>query len=636
MCGIIGVYHPGQASGVSEQAVRRMLSSMVHRGPDGQGLFQDGSVFIGHRRLSIIDLASGSQPMSNEDRTIHVCANGEIFNYRELMVELAGQGHRFRTSCDIEVILHLYERYGIEMFAHMEGQFAFALWDTVRRRLVLARDRFGIAPLYYATHGDALVFASEIKAMLPVLGRLRLSPEGMAQVFTFWSAVAPRTVFEGIWQLRPGQCMVFEEGRRRPFLYWDVSFPPRGAHDIQEEAQAMKGLHEILDEAASLRLRSDVPVGAYLSGGLDSSVISVFVKTYVPGMETFSVSFADPAFDESLFQEAMGRSLGTHHHVRRVSYNDICGVFEQVVWHAETPVLRTAPAPMFLLSRLTRENGIKVVLTGEGADELFGGYDIFKEALIRRFWARYPESAMRPLLLYALYPYSPVQMRRSGRLLMSFYREDLLDTGHFGYSHLPTWRSTSAVRQYFTEEFRGSVGAYDPVEDLGRLMPEAYATWHPLNQAQYLEIKLLLAGYLLSSQGERMTMAHGVEGRYPFLSHRVAEFASRLSPQLKLRGLREKYVLKKAFRKELPGEIFSRVKQPYGAPSTESFFHRGSLRAEVAPYLDREAIAAGGVFDPDRVEALIAKCSRLKRAGFRDTSALIGVLSTQILMRQFC
>lgn len=636
MCGIIGIYHPGHAAGVNEQSLRRMLSSVVHRGPDGQGLFRDGSVLLGHRRLSIIDLASGAQPMGNEDGTIHVCANGEIFNYRELTASLAARGHRFRTSCDIEVILHLYEEHGLEMFEHMEGQFAFALWDAPRRRLVLARDRFGIAPLYYAMHGDTLIFASEVKAMLPMLGRLRLSPEGMAQVFTFWSAVAPRTVFEGVYQLRPGQCMVFDGGVRQDFIYWDVAFPPDGGHDVRDEGKAMEGLREILDESASLRLRSDVPVGAYLSGGLDSSVISVLVKKHVPGMETFSVSFADPAFDESLFQETMGRSLGTHHHVRKITYEDIGGVFEQVVWHTETPVLRSAPAPMFLLSELTRAGGIKVVLTGEGADELFGGYDIFKETLIRRFWSRYPDSTVRPLLLYALYPHSPVQMKRSGRLLMSFYREDLLDTAHFGYSHLPTWRNTSAIKQYFTEEFRGAVGAYDPVDELAAQMPEAFSSWHPLNRAQYLEIKLLLAGYLLSSQGERMTMAHGVEGRYPFLSHRLAEYASRLDPQLKLKGLKEKYILKRAFRHELPGEIFSRVKQPYGAPNKEAFFSRGSLRPEVAPYLARDAVATGGIFDPDRVDALIAKCSRLDRAGFRDNSALMGVLSTQMILKQFC
>ncbi len=636
MCGIMGIHHPRHAGGISGRAIRTMLSGMVHRGPDGQGVFQDDSVVLGHRRLSIIDLASGAQPMANEDGTIHVCANGEIFNYRELTADLTRQGHRFKTSCDIEVILHLYEEHGLELFSRLEGQFALALWDAPRGRLVLARDRFGIAPLYYAVQGDSLIFASEVKAMLPLLGRLRLSPAGIVQVFTFWAAVAPKTVFEGVSQLRPGECLVLENGTMRSFQYWDVTFPARGEHDVTDEEQAIQGLRGVLDDAASLRLRADVPVGAYLSGGLDSSVISALVKRHVPGMETFSVSFTDPAFDESAFQETMGRSLGTHHHVRRIAYEDIGSAFEQVVWHAETPLLRSAPAPMFHLSRLARECGIKVVLTGEGADELFGGYDIFKEALIRRFWARMPESEIRPLLLLALYPHSQVKMRRSGRMLISFYREGLLDTAHFAYSHLPTWRTTAAIQQFFSEEFRGAACAYNPVEDLAAMIPSEFPQWHPLNQAQYLEIKLLLAGYLLSSQGERMALAHGVEGRYPFLSHHVAGYASRLSPHLMMRGIREKYILKKAFRSELPPEIFSRVKRPYGAPNKEAFFTSGSLRPEVRPYLERDAVHAGGVFDADRVEALIAKCSRMERTGFRDSSALVGVLSTQILLRQFC
>ena len=636
MCGIIGIYHPQHLDGIKEQDVERMLTNVAHRGPDGQGLFRDDSIVLGHKRLSIIDLSTGAQPMVNEDSSIHICANGEIFNYRELAVDLKKRGHRLSTSSDIEVIIHLYEEYGLELFKHMEGQFAFALWDAPQRRLVLARDRFGIAPLYYCMHEGMLIFSSEIKAMLPLLGKLSLSPQGMAQVFTFWSALAPRTVFEGIYQLRPGQYMIFQDGTEKSSIYWDVTFPIQGSHDVNDEEQAISMLHEILDESASLRLRSDVPVGAYLSGGLDSSIISTLVKKYVPAMETFSVSFADPAFDESLFQESMGARLGTNHHVRRIGPEDIGDVFEQVIWHAETPVLRSAPAPMFHLSRLARENGIKVVLTGEGADEIFGGYDIFKEALIRRFWARYPDSKMRPLLLFALYPYSPVQMKRSGRLLMSFYRKDLLKTSHFGYSHLPTWRTTGAIQQFFTEEFHTSIGSYDPVKDLESLLPAEFPTWHPLNQAQYLEIKLLLAGYLLSSQGERMTMAHGVEGRYPFLSHRLAEFASRLNPRLKIKGLKEKYILKKTFKPELPQEIFSRIKQPYGAPNKDAFFSNAALRARVAPYLARGAITSNGVFDPDRVDTLISKCARQDRLGFRDNSALLGVLSTQMILEQFC
>lgn len=636
MCGIVGIYHPSHVLSVKKDVLGMMLSSMTHRGPDGEGIHQEDNVILGHRRLSIIDLSTGAQPMANENSTIWVCVNGEIFNYRELTIDLVKRGHRFRTTCDIEVIPHLYEEYGLELFEHMGGQFALSLWDGPNKTLVLARDRFGIAPLFYCWHEGSLVFSSEIKAMLPLIGRLDLSPEGMAQVFTFWNALAPRTVFKGISQLRPGECMVLREGTSRSFSYWDVNFPARGEHDIRGEAQAISGLREILDESASIRLRADVPVGAYLSGGLDSSIISVLVKRYSPGMETFSVSFADPAYDESSYQKSMGKRLGTHHHVRSVSYEDIGDIFSQVIWHTEAPVLRAAPAPMFHLSLLARTSGIKVVLTGEGADELFGGYDIFKESLIRRFWAKFPTSRFRPLLLYRLYPHAPVQLKRSGRMLMSFYREDLCRTDHFGYSHLPTWRTTSSIQHFFTDTFKEAIGDYDPVEDLSGEIPPEFSTWHPLNQAQYLEIKLLLAGYLLCSQGERMTMAHGVEGRYPFLDHKLAEFASRLSPNLKLKGLREKHILKKAFAPELPPEIFSRIKRPYGAPNKEAFFSNGSLRGHVAAHLERDTLVSWGIFDPDRVENLIAKCAKADLSGFRDNSALLGILSTQILLDRFC
>ena len=636
MCGIIGIYHPDHRILVNEDVFGRMLSSLFHRGPDGEGIHRDENVILGHRRLSIIDLSTGAQPMSNEDGTIWVCTNGEVFNYRELMVDLSQQGHHFRTSCDIEVIPHLYEEYGLGLFEHMNGQFAFALWDSPNRTIVLARDRFGIAPLFYCWHEGSLVFTSEIKALLPLLGRLELSPEGMAQVFTFWNTVAPRTVFAGIYQLRPGECMVIRDGKSKQFIYWDVTFPAQGEHDIRDEEQSVSGLREILDESASIRLRADVPVGAYLSGRLDSSIISALVQRYSPGMETFSVSFADPAYDESSFQEPMGKWLGTHHHVRRITYDDIGDIFSQVIWHTEAPLLRAAPAPMFHLSHLARESGIKVVLTGEGADELFGGYDIFKEALIRRFWSKSPTSRLRPLLLFKLYPHAQVQLKRSGRMLISFYREDLNMTDHFGYSHLPTWRTSASIQHFFTDAFREAISDYDPVEELSGIMPSEFSSWHPLNQAQYLEIKLLLSGYLLCSQGERMTMAHGVEGRYPFLDHRLAEFASRLSPSLKLRGLNEKYVLKKAFADELPPAIFSRTKRPYGAPNKEAFINNGSLRDDVAAYLEQGALTTQGIFDPARVENLIVKCIKTERMGFRDNGALLGVLSTQILLDKFC
>jgi asparagine synthase (glutamine-hydrolysing) len=319
-----------------------------------------------------------------------------------------------------------------------------------------------------------------------------------------------------------------------------------------------------------------------------------------------------------------------------VSYSDIGEVFHDVIWHCETPVLRSAPAPMFMLSKLTRDHGIKVVLTGEGADEMFGGYDIFKEAKIRRFWAKNPSSRLRPLLLFTLYPYSPVQMRRSGQLLLSFYRKDLMDTNHFGYSHLPTWRNTSAIQQYFSDEVKQALKEYDPVEELKGLLPREFSSWHPLNQAQYLEIKLLLAGYLLCSQGERMAMAHSVEGRYPFLDHNVAQLSSRIDPRLKLQGLKEKYVLKKAFQKELPREIFSRTKQPYGAPNKESFFDDGIPRENIRDYLEADTPGSQALFDKTAVKKLIGKCATAGKLGFRDNSAFMAILSSRIISGSFC
>jgi asparagine synthase (glutamine-hydrolysing) len=448
--------------------------------------------------------------------------------------------------------------------------------------------------------------------------------------------VAPRTIFKDIYQVRPGECIIHDRGGRKSFLYWDIGFPPAGLHDVTNRDEAMEGIRETLGEATAIRLRADVPVGAYLSGGLDSSILTALVKRHTPVMETFSVSFQDPAYDESAFQQAMGQRLGTRHHVAKVSYDDISRIFQEIIRHTEIPVLRTAPAPMYMLSRLARDHGIKVVLTGEGSDEVFGGYDIFKEAKIRRFWSRMPASKYRPRLLFKLYPYSPVQMKRSGQLLISFYRTDLMETDHFGYSHLPTWRNTSSIREYFHDDFKEALKGYDPIEELRTHLNPDFSLWHPLNQAQYLEMKLLLAGYLLSSQGERMAMANSVEGRYPFLDHRLAEYAARISPALKLRGLKEKYILKRAFMDQLPPEIFSRTKQPYGAPNKECFFLDGRPKDGIQEFLTSDALKEAGIFNPAGVARLVEKCAASNRLGFRDNSALVGVLSTQILTRLFC
>ncbi len=637
MCGIAGGYDPTGGLGLDENMLRAMLDCLSHRGPDGEGVHAEDGIWLGHTRLSIIDLTGGRQPLSNEDRSVWVSVNGEVFNYVELRGELIARGHRFRTQSDCEVICHLYEEYGPDLCQHLNGQFALALWDHKARTLLLARDRFGIAPLFYVRRGPGVVFASEIKAFLPVLGPLDLDLPGLAQTFTLWNTPAPRTIYRGIEQLCPGEVMLCTTGGIFRHRYWGLDFPPEGEHDLTDEATAASAIQEVLQDAVRLRLRADVPVGAYLSGGLDSSIISVIMQAQTSSLETFSIAFEDTTYDESVFQEQMGRRLGTLHHVRRIAASDIGRHLARVVAHTETPLLRSAPVPMYLLSELVQESGIRVVLTGEGADELFGGYDLFKEAKIRRFWARDPTSSLRPLLLNRLYPYDARQMHRTGGMLGAFYRPDLLATDHFAYAHLPTWRNGAALMSYLSDDVREVHKDCDPTAVIEAGLPDDFHRWHALNQAQYLETRLLLSGYLLSSQGERMTMAHAVEGRYPFLDHRVAATAARVAPRLHLRGLREKYILKKTFAPHLPTEITGRTKRPYGAPNREALFAGKRLLGTLEGFLSPEAISERGIFDPARVASLLEKGRRSESPlGFRDNSALLAILTTQIVCEQFC
>jgi asparagine synthase (glutamine-hydrolysing) len=641
MCGICGLYNieGGDVGAEARDIVRDMAGMLRHRGPDEEGFYCHGPAALGHTRLSIIDLSTGQQPMGNEDGSVWVVFNGEIFNYVELRAELETKGHQLRTTSDTEVLVHLYEDLGPDMLGRLNGQFAMAIYDARDRSLFMARDPFGICPLFYCREGGLLAFASEIKAMLALPGiRLELDPLALSQVFTLWTVLSPRTPFAGIRSLPPGHWVKAgpDWGFASPRCYWHMDFPPAGEEkrDKSEEAWAEE-VEESLVEAVRLRLRADVPVGVYLSGGLDSSIISTVVKRLTPTpIEAFSLFFAEASYDESAFQKRLAQAIGVRHNSVLVQNHQIGQVFTRVIWHGERPVLRAAPAPLFLLSELVRENGFKVVLTGEGADEIFGGYDIFKEDKIRRFWARCPESPCRPLLLNRLYPHAPLTTIKAGRMLAAFYRKDLLPTGGFGYSHRPTWNNTRPLMAYFSEDLRAAIGDYDPVEDLKALVPERFATWHPLHQAQFLEARLLLSEYLLSSQGERMTMGHSVEGRYPFLDPNVVSLATRIPPHLKLKGLKEKYILRKAFEGLLHPEITRRPKRPYLAPNKESFLDHPDT-SKVYDNLSPERLARSGLFDEKKVQRLVEKCAKGGQLGFRDNAGFLGILSTQIIWEKF-
>lgn len=649
MCGIVGTLNLTASHPIQEETLRQMVAMIRHRGPDQFGLYLDQQVGLGSARLSIIDLSSGQQPITNEDETLWIVFNGEIFNYVELRPALEARGHRFTTNTDTEVILHMYEDFGPGCLTHFNGQFAIAIWDARRQTLFLARDRLGIRPLFYTLASGALIFGSEIKAILadPRV-QAEIDPLALDQIFTFWSTLSPRTIFRDISEVPPGHYILAHQGGFVIERYWELSFPEATASPAADRRTLdsyLDEFRELLVDATRVRLRADVPVGAYLSGGIDSSTIAAMIRNYTSNrLDTFSIAFSDPDFDESTYQHQMARFLGTDHQIVTATHADIGRVFPDVIWHTETPIMRTSPAPLFLLSRLVKDHSFKVVLTGEGADEFLAGYNIFKEAKVRRFWARQPESSLRPLLLKRLYPYISDLASGNGAYLTAFFREGLTDVDAPEYSHAIRWRNTCRTKRFFSDDLRQATRASGATEPWRVYYPPGFPRWDPLHRAQYLEIAIFLSQYLLSSQGDRVGMAHSVEGRFPFLDHRVVTFCNRLPPRFKLRGLTEKYLLKQLAREWLPDDIWRRPKRPYRAPIHRSFFpsseggpgERSDARLDyVRELLSPDQVKAAGLFKPPAVSQLVQKIERGVRLSETDDMALAGILSSQLVYLQF-
>jgi asparagine synthase (glutamine-hydrolysing) len=635
MCGIAGIALSSTGPSPTEGEVRTMLPPLRHRGPDGDGVFVDPFVALGHTRLSIIDLAGGAQPIHNEDRSVWVTFNGEIFNYVELRVELEAAGHRFYTHTDTEVLVHGYEEWGDDLPHHLNGQFAIALWDAPRRRLTLLRDRPGILPLYYVNDGRRLRFASEVKSLLATMPCApRLDPVALDQIFTGWSPVAPRTAFEGISELPPGHRLVLDAAGCRVDAYWTWQYPLAGDHDPRDEEVLVEELYALLADATRIRLRADVPVGAYLSGGLDSSALVSLIRTHSSApLRTFSIGFESAEHDEQVHQQELVTHLGVEHTRTVCDTASIGEAFAATVRHAEMPILRTAPVPMRLLSAEVRRRDYKVVLTGEGADEVLGGYDIFKEAKIRRFWSRQTDSSWRPLLLKRLYPWLKTGGGQGLSYLRNFYGVGIEEPEAPLFSHLTRFQHTAQCKQFFSADF--AAGLRERAEEaFATLIPPAATGWDPFHRAQQLEARSLLSGYLLSAQGDRMLMANSVEGRFPFLDHRVMEFAARLDPRLKMRVLNEKYVLKRAMRAHLPKSIVRRHKQPYRAPDIPAFFS-GRPLPWMEELLSERKLREFGYFDPAKVSMLVNKARAGRATAFRDNMAFVGVLATQLWHHHF-
>jgi asparagine synthase (glutamine-hydrolysing) len=642
MCGIAGIYAGASAPPVGERELEAMAAILHHRGPDGFGTYVSPRVGLASARLSIVDLAGGFQPLCSERRDVWLVHNGEIFNHPELRRGLEARGHRFRTRSDSEVIVHLYEDLGPDAWRELNGQFSVALWDRRSSELWLVRDRLGIHPLLYARAGGSVVFGSEAKALF-ASGRIAPAPhhQGLVDTFARWSPSPPATVFAGVLQVLPGTALRFgpdlDPSERR---YWSITFPDAapasaapvdGALDATLDTAA-DALEAALEAAVRLRLRADVPVGAYLSGGLDSALIASTVRRVHTGrLDTFGIRFDEPLFDETDAQRRMATELGTDHHEILCTAADIAAALPATVWHAEQPVVRTAPVPMYLLSGLVAREGFKVAMTGEGSDEWFAGYSIFKEDRIRRFWARRPGSTMRPQLLRRLHPEIGRDRARRSQYWQSFFGQGLADTDQPLYSHLPRWQNAAWATRLLAKDVlaAGTEGASYAAVAAG--LPDGFAGWSPLARAQAIEVQTFLSSYLLAAQGDRVSLAHGVELRYPFLDPDVVELATRLPDRLKMLGLRDKLVVRRLASRTLPPEVWRRPKQPYRAPMA-SVLSATRSSPDIKALLSEEAVRRIGLLDPGATSRLLerAQAADGRAPGEREEMAMIGIVTVQL------
>ncbi len=647
MCGICGVLSLAGPLDLPATAPERMIGVLRHRGPDEFGAWRNEKVFLGHSRLSIIDLQTGQQPLSSADRQCWITYNGEVFNYIELRQELEQKGHVFQTQSDTEVIVYAYLEWGTRCVERFNGQFALVIWDERKQSLFMARDRFGICPLFVTEQDGNLLFASEIKSLKAFPGSaIEPDPAAMAEVLNFWVNPAPGTSFGGVAQLPPGHLAVVQLGQTnntpadglpsclKVERYWTPEFLPAEEDSryvsAEERAEMAAGLREKLAAAVAIRMRADVPVGSYLSGGLDSSAAAAIAHPLGEGvLQTYGLGFNTAGYDESVWQHKMATHIGVEHRAVHVDHDDIASQFGLVPWHAESPLTRAAPAPMMALSGHVRDLDCRVVLTGEGADEIMVGYNIFREAKVRHFWSRDPGSERRPLLLSRLYPYSE---KPPLHFLRSFFGRDLTNTADPLYSHRPRWANTAAAG--FLVDDPGVAAAPAKAEErILAALPANFDTWGPVARAQYMEMTQFMAGYLLSSQGDRMLMASSVEGRFPFLDHELAEYAAQIPASVKLQSLREKAIFRDSVDDLVPDEIVNRPKHPFRAPGNASF------DTPVGKAMVQEFLLDDGqgwdFWQRNKVTALVEKWKAGRLRSTRDDMSFLAVLSGRMLQADF-
>ncbi|MGO4294291.1 asparagine synthase (glutamine-hydrolyzing) [Chitinophaga sp. RAB17] len=619
MCGITGVYNIGAPRQVERNVLQGMTDALAHRGPDDAVILTDDRFGFGMRRLSIIDVANGKQPFYSEDGAVVLICNGEIFNYRELRDELQQKGYRFTTLCDVEVIVHLYAEYKREFLHKLNGQFAFAIFDKRDNSLFLVRDQFGICPLFYGIFNNTLIFGSEIKAILAhPLAVKQVNLTGLDQVFSFPGMVSPVTMFKGIECLPPGHSLHIRNEAIQVKKYWDLDYPEEAhLYESHSEQHYVEQLEELLFQSVKLRLQADVPVGFYLSGGLDSSLIGAIMKKINPDISyhSFSIMFpelSDKQIDERRFQRMMSERLNSIHHEIPFNYMDIEKGLREAVFFAESPLKETYNTCSLQLSKSVNRNGIKVILSGEGADEFFGGYVGY----------RFDKQRI-----------NGGEVKGLEELLEEQIRQELYGEPDFFYE-LNQHELKESKQMLYSQRVNTAYADFDcltkTVIDKTRI-----ANRHVFHKRSYLDLKLRLSDHLIADHCDRVAYANSVEGRYPFLDINVVDFVRTIPPDVKMKDLVEKYILKRMAGKYLPEAIIDRQKFGFVAPGSPQLL-QGNIEW-IQDMLSYERIKRQGYFDADVVE-------RLKKIygkpGFRlnlpyESDLLIVVLTFNIFLDVF-
>jgi asparagine synthase (glutamine-hydrolysing) len=600
MCGVCGVWNFGNGEPVEPKIVEAMTRQMKHRGPDDEGFYIDGSLGLGHRRLSIIDLETGHQPLHNEDRTIWIVFNGEIYNYLSLRDKLVKAGHQFLTSSDTEVLVHAYEEYGDEFVEMLNGMFAFAVWDSASQRLLLARDRIGIKPLYYAEWSGRFLFGSELKAILAYPGIPRnIDHLALNQYLAFEYVPTPRSIFQNIRKLPPGRLLKVENHQVHVHQYWDLRLGlseksvPRAVDDYVTE------LREILEKVVCQEMVSDVPVGVLLSGGIDSSAVAAMMVRKNPGgVKSFSITFDDKTFDESKFARVASRHLGTEHHEMNLSPEMALNLIPRVVDFLDEPLGDSSIIPTYCLARFVSEH-VKVALGGDGGDELFAGYSTLQAHKLDEYYRRLLPGPIRHRVMPWIVDKLPVSF---GNISMDFKLRRFVS----GQGESPIVRHHLWLGSFDPDQRRSLLkasgdGYEKDVDDLANSYARDCGAQDLLNQILYCDMKLYLEGDILPKV-DRASMANSLEVRVPLLNATLVDFAEKLPHKLKIYGLNTKFLLRRAIRELLPASIYSRKKKGFNMPVAE--WLTGPLRPLAEDMFSESRLKRQGLFEPSFVRTL--------------------------------